>query len=149
VPLVIAAMAFAVDRAVKTDTENIRSVIGRGVKAVEEENCDIIEAIVSENYRDSIHHNKEYLMADMRSKLAVPLVKKNYENMRQATVDFTVRIIFDEHSYVHQSMERMLIKVCAELIKDADGKWLISCVELRSLNLQPANWKDIGINSYR
>jgi len=150
IPVLIAAGAFGADRLVKTDTEKIQAVIKTGTKAVEERKAGAIEAILSENYSDSLHENKVQMMRHCRVKFSIPLIEKTYTRFvstdisgTDAAAVFTVRLIFDPQSYVAQGYKtQMLVKVRTELKKQT-GRWLISRVELVAVDMQPATWKGI------
>ncbi|MBA7671914.1 hypothetical protein ES703_80083 [subsurface metagenome] len=119
--------------------------------AVEEENPDVIEAIIADNYRDSFHKSKNELMYHCRVKLAGPLIEKNIKRIQavevsppNATAVFTVRMLFDKRSYVYQSFkERLHVKAELDLQKQPDGTWLITRTEILELDLRPVNWKDV------
>ena len=150
-PTFLALAAFGLDVLVQTDLEKINSVIRTAVKAVEEENPDAIETIISANYHDSHHNTKRSLMKHCRARLVKPLVKKNIKRIvaidissPKATAIFTVRIVFDEQSSIAQNYSPlMFIKIKAELQKEQGNKWLINRVEILEIDRQPANWKDI------
>jgi len=150
-PALLAVAAFGLDLLVKTDLEKINAVINTAVKAVEEENPDAIEAIISEDYRDSYHNTKGKLMYHCRARLVPPLVKKNYKTILEieispptATAVFTVRVVFDKKSFVYHSFKRiMLAKVKLNLQKQQDNSWLINRAELLEIDRQRANWRDI------
>ena len=151
-PAFLAVAAFGLDRLVQTDLEKINAVISTGVRAVEEENPDAIEAIISENYSDSYHKTKTALMRHCRRRLSEPLVEKNIKRIVEIVVSpskttaeatFTIRIVFDKRSYVYQSYKRiMLAKVKANLQKEQD-KWLINQAELLELDKLPVDWQNI------
>jgi hypothetical protein len=151
-PTFLAAAAFGLDTLVETDLEKINAVINIGVKAVQEENPDAIESIISKNYSDSYHRNKRALVLHAKRVLSEPLIEKNIKRMVKLTLSpskttaeatFTVRIVFDKRSYVYQSYKRiMLAKVKANLQKEQD-KWLISQAELLELDRQPVDWQNI------
>ncbi len=149
-PVLIAAAAFGLDFLVQTDLEKINAVIDTGVKAVEEENPDAIEQIISDNYGDSYHNTKDDLMYHCRARLSEPLVEKNIKRIvaidvspPKATAILTVRIVFDKRSYVYQSFKRlMLTKVKLDLQKEQD-KWLINRAEVLEIDMQPADWRHI------
>jgi len=150
-PAILAGAAFGLDLLVKTDLEKINAVINSAVKAVEEENPNAIEAIISENYTDSFHRTKTTLMYHCRARLVPPLVKKNYKTILEiemspptATAVFTVRIVFDKKSFVYHSFKRiMLTKVQISLQKEQDNQWLINRAELLEIDRRPVNWRDI------
>lgn len=150
-PAFLASAAFGLDALVKTDLEKINRVITTGVKGVEEENPDAIEAIIAENYSDSYHRTKKTLMYHCRARLAEPLVEKAISRIvriditgTKAAVVFTVRIVFDKQSYIYQDFRRiMLTKVKLNLQKQTDKKWLIDRAELLEIDRRPVNWRDI------
>lgn len=151
-PAFLAVAAFGLDLLVQTDLEKINLVIDTGVKAVEQENPDAIELIISENYSDSYHRTKTALMRHCRRTLSEPLIEKNIKRIVEIDVSpsrttaeatFTVRIVFDKRSYVYQSYKRiMLAKVKVNLQKE-QSKWLINQAELLELDRQPVNWQNI------
>ncbi len=151
-PAFLAVAAFGLDLLVQTDLEKINLVIDTGVKAVEQENPDAIEPIISENYSDSSHRTKTALMRHCRRTLSEPLVEKNIRRIIQIDVSpsrttaeatFTVRMVFDKRSYVYQSYKRiMLAKVKVNLQKE-QSKWLINQAELLELDRQPVDWQNI------
>jgi len=154
-PLFIATTAPALDRMVQTDTEKITLVIKTASFAAENENIAAIDAFIAENYQDSIHQSKFRLMRHCKAILSRPLVKKNITRISsidltgpKAAVIFSVRTVFDPHSFMYQSYkQQMLFKVQAELQK-TNSKWLISRIEILNIDLQPAGWKDIKKFAY-
>jgi hypothetical protein len=150
-PVFLVVAAFGLDFLVETDLEKVNAVIDTGVKAVEDEDPDAIEPIIADNYRDSYHGTKNALMAHCRSMLSEPLFGKNIKrivsidlNPPEATVIFTVRVLFDPQSYVYQNFKQQLVaEVQADLEKQSDGEWLITRVELLKIDLQPAKWQSI------
>jgi len=170
-PALLAVAAFGFDFLIETDLEKINAVINTAVKAVEEENPDAIEPIISDNYRDSYHKTKKNLMYLCRWRLSEPLIEKNIKRIvsidispPKATAIFTVRIVFDKRSYVYQSFKQiMLTKLKLDLQKEryrptaGNSKsqlkienrkskingWLISRAELLEIDMQPVTWQDI------
>ncbi len=150
-PALLAAAAFGFDFLVETDLEKINAVISAAVKAVEEENSDAIEPIISANYGDSYHDTKVSLMAYCRIRLSEPLIEKNIKRIvsidispPKATAIFTVRIVFDKRSSVYQNFKQiMLTKLKLDLQKEPDNRWLISRAELLEIDMQPVSWQDI------
>ncbi len=151
-PLLIAAAAFGLDYLVQSDTEKIRALIITVAKAVEEENPDAIEPLISPYYRDSLHRNKQRLMSKCRSTLAQPLVEENITRIGKiefsspkttATATFTVRIRFDQQSQIYGFKREMFTKMNLDLQKEPDARWLIKRAEIAAIDLRPATWKDI------
>ena len=150
-PPFLAVAALGLDYLVQTDLEKINAVINTAVKAVEEENPDAIEAIISENYHDSYHNTKKVLMYYCRDKLSPPLVEKNIARIMATQISqpdaiaiFTVRTVFDKRSHIYQSFKsQTFTKVQIGLQKEPDGSWLINRAELLELDRRPASWQDI------
>jgi len=149
-PAFLAVAAFGFDLLVKTDLEKINAVINTGIKAVEEENSDAIEAIISDNYRDSYHNTKKDLMEHCRRRLSGPLVAKNKKRPPiieiappNATVVVTVIVHFEKQSHVYQDIRLMWAKVKLDLQKGQDERWLINRAEILELNKQRAKWRDL------
>jgi len=152
-PAFLAVAAFGLDRLVQTDLEKINKVINTGVKAVEEEKPDAIDAIISENYSDSYHRNKRALILHARRVLSEPVVEKNIKRILEINISpskttaeatFTVRVVFDKRSYVYRSYKRIVLaKVEINLQKELGKGWLIHQAELLELDRQPVNWQHI------
>ena len=151
IPLFLAVAAFELDFLVQTDTEKINAVISAAVKAVEEEDCAAIQAIISDNYRDSFHNTKKALISHCSTQLSKPLIEKSYKTILAidihrptAAAVFTARMLFDKRSYIYQSFKaQMVIKMKLELQKQPDNNWLIKRAEILELDRQPADWHHI------
>ena len=148
-PVFIALTAFGLDLIVATDLERINSVVKKGMKAVEEENCRAIEEIISDQYRDSHHDSKASLMAHCRAELGQPCVEENRKlavlvelSPPKATVTVSLLMKFDRNSRIAQNYKRyVLVKARLYLQKHRDKRWLIHQVELLELDKQPAGWR--------
>lgn len=151
IPAFLILTAFGLDLLIETDSEKIGSVINTGVKAFENEDPNSIELILSDNYSDSSHSTKRAMMSHCRAALSQPLVEKIIQRTvsidvqpSKATVIFTVRIFFDEQSYVYQGFKQQtLTEIKTELQKQPDGRWFINRVELLKIDLHPADWRTI------
>ncbi|MHC4394978.1 MAG: hypothetical protein ACYS1A_04920 [Planctomycetota bacterium] len=151
-PLLIAVAAFGLDYLVQTDTEKIKALMKIAATAVEEENPDAIEPLISPYYRDSFHPSKQRLMSYCRTTLSRPLIEEGIMRMGKiefsspattATAIFTVRIRFDQQSYIYDFKREMFVKVKLDLQKEPDSRWLIRRSEIIAVDLQPTGWKDI------
>lgn len=150
-PPLLALLAFGLDHLIETDLEKIRAVIDTAVTAVEDENADAIEPIIADNYRDSLHKRKEAFLYHCKRKLSGPLVDKNIARIisidisgTQSVAIFTVRIVFDQRSYVAQAYKQLVLtKVEMTLQKQPDNRWLVTSIELLELDLQPTSWSDL------
>ena len=156
-PAFIALLGLCLDYFVQTDLEQIKTLINTSVKAVQNEYCNAIEPLISENYRDSFHSGKAALMAHCGTVLIEPLIEKNIPHIIEikisppkATAVFTVRIVFDKQSEAYQSFRQMmLVKVKMDLQKEpvqpkSKTNWLIGSVELLEIDMQPVGWKHIA-----
>ncbi len=150
-PVLVAVAAFGLDMLVQTDLEKINSVINTVIKAVEEEDCNAIEAIIAENYRDSFHNTKRHLLTHCRQRLTPSLVEKNKKraclvqlSLPNATATLFMLTTFDKNSSISVNYKSFLFsKIEFRLQKQQDKTWLINCAEILELDRQPAKWNDI------
>jgi hypothetical protein len=151
VPVFIAVAGFALDYLVKTDLEKINSLIKAGMKAVEQEDTDAIDAMIAPDYSDSYHNTKADLMHYCNMMLSQPLVEKNSKRAleiqispAQATATLTALMRFDKQSFVCQTGITFLpIKVELTVQKQPDKNWLFNRAEVLELNGQPVNWRHV------
>ena len=150
-PALIAGAAFAVDFLIETDREKIENVIYTLAKAVEEEKCDVITSLISDNYSDSFHKTKKQLVTRCKGRLAEPLVERAIprivsveQSSPNSIVIFTVRVLFDKQSDVSQLYKPdIFFKVQAKLEKQPDSRWLINTIEIIEIDRLPAEWQTI------
>lgn len=151
VPALLAIAAFGADLLVQTDLEKINAVIKAGMRAVQQDDCGAIEAIIADDYWDSYHKTKEHLMVDCRRELSEPLVRRNKKtglligiSGPDATATLFTVTTFEKDSYISQNYKSVfLIKARLYLQKRSDKRWLIKRVEVLELDRQPVNWSDI------
>jgi hypothetical protein len=152
VPLFLAAAAVGLDVLVPTDLEKINGVMDKGIRAVQDEDCNAIGRVLCEDYSDSYHDTKEQLLIHCRTILTPGLVVKHkktglsppkIDGTGATTTLFTI-LTFDKSSFIAQSYKSFLFtKSRLTLQKQPDGQWLISRVEILELDRQPANWGHI------
>jgi ketosteroid isomerase-like protein len=154
IPLLVAVMGPVLDFAVRTDREKIEKVIEVGVKAFENEDCGAIAAIISENYRDSLHADKTAFVQRCRAVLRPPAVSKVYDSIMDmqvsgntASLTMLNRIFFDEQSY-YAELRVVAVKVQIDLEKDPDGNWLVTRTEVLAVNNQPTKWSNINYRNW-
>ncbi len=151
VPIAIGGAAFAIDFLVETDTEKIEKTIYSLTKAVEQENCDAIAALISEDYKDSFHKTKRQLISHCKVRLEKPIVERvvpRIVSIEQASPDavgiFTVRVLFDKESEISQLYKPdVFFKVQTDLEKQSDRRWLINRIEILEIDRFPAGWHGI------
>ncbi len=150
-PVLVAVAAFALDMLVQTDLEKINSTINTIIKAVEEENCNAIETIIAENYRDSYHDTKMHLLTHCRQRLTPSLVEKNKKTASlveisppNAIATLFMLTTFDKNSSISVNYKSFLYsKIELHFQKQDDKTWLINRAEILALDRQPAKWNDI------
>ncbi len=150
-PVFVAGAGIGLDMLVQTDLEKINSAIRTIIKAVQEEDCDAIEAMVAEDYRDSFHDTKREFVAHCRRKLTPALVYKNKKTASlvelsppKATATVFMTTTFDKNSYVSQNYKSFFFfKIELRFEKQPDKTWLISRGELLEIDKTPANWNYI------
>ncbi len=150
-PVFVAVAAFGLDMLVQTDLEKINSVISTVIKAVEEEDCNAIETIIAENYRDSYHNTKRHLLTHCRQRLTPSLVEKNKKRASlvelsppNAIATLFMLTTFDKNSSISVNYKSFLfLKIEFRLQKQHDRTWLINRAEILELDRQPAKWNDI------
>jgi len=76
-PFCIATAAFACDWLVTTDREKVNNLVQTLMLAVEHEDPDTIDSLISDEYSDPVHSTKKPLMRYCRRILSKPLVEKN------------------------------------------------------------------------
>ncbi|MBA7635697.1 hypothetical protein ES703_43301 [subsurface metagenome] len=151
VPALVVTAAFGMDFAVRTDLEKINAVINTCIKAVEEEDCNAIEAIIAEDYRDSYHNTKRDLMRHCRTRLSQPLVEKNKKRAclvqlspPNATATLFATIIFEKDSYVSVNYKAwLMVEARLSFQEQPDKTWLINRIEILEIDRQPASWSQI------
>ena len=150
-PVFVAVAAFGLDLLVQTDLEKINSVISTVIKAVEEEDCNAIEAIIAENYQDSFHDKKRHLLTHCRQRLTPSLIEKNKKTASlvelsppNAIATLFMRTTFDKNSSISVDYKSFLFsKIELHFRKQQDKTWLINRAEILELDRQPANWGHI------
>ena len=150
-PVFVVVAAFGLDMLVQTDLEKINSVISTIIKAVEEEDCNAIEAIIAEDYRDSYHNTKRHLIRHCRQRLTPSLIEKNKKTASlvelsppNAIATLFMLTTFDKNSSISVNYKSSLfLKIEFYFQKQQDKTWLINRIEILELDRQPAKWGHI------
>ena len=151
IPVFVAIAGFGLDFLVKTDLEKINSLLITAIKAVENEDCSTIEAIIADNYRDSHHNTKKDLLAHCKTELAANLVARAKKTAclvesspPTANVALFVVITFDKNSRISQEYKSSIfVKAKLYLQKQPDKSWLITRIEVLEIDKQRVDWKEI------
>jgi len=149
-PVILGASAFGLDYCFATDYEKIESIINSGIEAVVEQDVCQIDGIVSPAYSDSRHRSKASLMAYCRDVLSQPLVERIKRQQEQVTIsgseaeaELSVRLHLHPQNTYAVAGTLMYVKVKLYIAKTAYGNWLISRIEIISINNQPLNWGSV------
>ncbi|MEN6387067.1 MAG: hypothetical protein ABFD79_17950 [Phycisphaerales bacterium] len=151
IPLSIYIAAFGVSYFVQTDNEKILGAINKGIKAFQKKQIQPIEEIIADNYSDSQHSSKAYIVAYCQGLFETAEVdkvtffsRKTEIQGNKATFLFEAMVKFAEKSHIAQ-MGKPFIIVKAKLYyeKTPDRKWLINSSEILELDRNPIDWKQI------
>ena len=81
--------------------------------------------------------------------MSEPIIEKNVHRIvsmdvrpPNATVVFTVRVVFDPRGPIYEYRKMMFFKLQAELRKEGE-EWLFTRFEVLEIDLQPADWQHI------
>ena len=152
IPLLIALLGFGVEYFVKTDLEQITSLMKAGIAAVETKNPQGIGPILSDSYRDSSGRGKTELVAYCDAVLSQNIVKTckkmslkiDIASKTTATADLTMIVTFDKTAMPElEAVPFFNVKVKLYFQKESDKKWRIGRSELVELNKQTFKWGDI------
>jgi hypothetical protein len=152
IPVVLCIFAFGMDWLVKTDMEEIKTVINNGKNAFENENINALSSIVSVDYQDSYHSNKQQLLRHCSSYFNGPVFRSITKTSMQteitagqATVIIVVFITFESEGFVFENYGVTTAKVAARihLKKEKDKNWRICSSEIIEVNNQPFDWQQV------
>ena len=145
-PIAIAGLAFALDAAVKTDTEAINEIIAVSKQAAVNNDVKAIMAFISPNYTDKSHRSKDALEKEIQQTLNSASIKKIKTQSHLLTVNadtaqsqLNVVVHFNNDS--RYKAAGSLAFVGTKINYEKNGKnWLINSTEVVSVNNQPWNW---------
>ena len=145
----------ALDLAVSTDREKIKTVIDTAVTAVENEDTGTIAQLLAQDYKDSAHRSKDAIVRRFRALLHPPLVEDIYDSILEmqisgdtASVTLLNRIFIDSQSNYAEFTRIVLVKVEIDLRKTPDGNWLITRTEIQTINSRPATWSNVNYENW-
>ncbi|HNS22894.1 MAG TPA: hypothetical protein PKH24_20515 [Sedimentisphaerales bacterium] len=137
-PLGVGGLAVGLDALVATDLEKINELVKTGVRAVEQEDCAAIARLLSEDYADSYHKDKQAAVSHCRSRLVPPAIDKITKigeevkiTSPEGVATFTVIVRFDKSSVWAQSYKpSAMVKLQFHLRKQRDGTWRVRRAEI-------------------
>jgi len=151
IPLLIAALAFAVDFFFETDLEKINHVLKSCINASVNEQPEVIDAFIASDYSDSLRLSKKELMIYLEailSELAIDRFVKVDQTVELGGSDATVILkgflFFDENSPVSKGIKPvMAITLELGLKKYLVATWQINRAEVLEIDKQPVRWKNV------
>ena len=151
IPITIIAAGIGVERLVQTDFEKINILIGKGLKAAQDEDTAAIDTLLSPDYSDSCHNSKTAVMEYCRRWFARPLIAKNNVQAVQieihrpaAEINLAAIVYLDPKSdYSEMSQIPLFVKARLYLKRNDNGKWLIERAELLEINNNSVKWNQI------
>lgn len=151
IPLAIIAVGIGVERFVATDMEKIKVLLSKSLTATQNEDLAAIDAIMADDYSDSVHSSKAEVMEYCKRRFGRPLIAQNkLPNPPEITItspaaqiNLIVVTHLDPQSEYYDSVKLVLVKVRLHLYRYAGGKWLIKGAELLEVNNQRFKWNEI------
>ena len=149
VPVAIVGLAFALDAAVKTDTESVNEIISTCKQAAVDGNTKAFMTVVSPNYTDASHHDRAGLEATARRVLGKASIKKiktqsHLLTMGSGVAESRLSVVVHLSSDSQYAAAGSLVFVSMKLdYEKIEKKWMINRTEIVSINNHPMNWNDI------
>ena len=146
IPLAIGGFAFALDAAVKTDTEAINEIISLSKQAAANGDIKTIMAFISPNYIDKSHRSKAALETEAKQVFSTMSIKKiktqsHLLTMNSHTAESQLNLVVHFNNDSRYADAGGLVFVGIELSYEKIGKnWFINRAEVVSVNNQPWNW---------
>ena len=147
IPLVMLICAFGIDYLVQTDHEKLDSVIDEAIAAAV--TCDIaaIEALLADDYADSVHRSKAAVVSAARRQLREAIIEKIKKINCLITVNNSSAIINIEaivHLLGHNQYAAITsivpIKMEVACTKVPNGIWRVSSADITAINNSSATW---------
>ncbi len=146
VPLVILGAAFLVDFAIKTDNEKVEHLIKAVRKAIVNEDSATVESVMSEDYSDNFHRNKDSAISHLKLFYEIApienaaIIEKLVEiGNGKAFAKLKVTILFGPDAPIAVAS----VVFSLDLIKNQANQWLICSSKLYELNKQPVEWQNL------
>ena len=151
IPLLIAAAGLGADYFVKTDHEKISIAINRLYDSVQNEDINILEGLISDNYTDTFHDSKNAILERCRRAFVYAAIKKNYQDILTlqvtsdtARAEVIARTVFEKDTPPARNYKPLVeTLISIQLKKDPSGRWLITRIELLEVDRQSLDWSRI------
>lgn len=148
-PVLLAALALALDAAVATDNEKIDALVKQCRRAVLAENAALLADVISPDYYDRVHPDKQTFLRSAQAALTGAGVEKiRFQRIQKElsvpdcrlTIDAVVHL--KETSRYHMLGSVVFVSGTVRLKKNHAGLWLIHKAGVNSINNQPLRWGD-------
>jgi hypothetical protein len=161
IPFVIAILAFAIAYLVQTDKEKITAAVNKGIKAFQTQDIQPIKEIIADDYSDTAHSSKAFIIAYCQALFQTATVEKITLYSRQLNIEnnsatFTTEglVKFTESSQIaRMGKPLLLVKTRLNFKKTQDKnrasasfaptRWLINSSEILELDRNPVNWNQL------
>jgi len=153
-PLLAAALAaglgLGLDRLVQTDKEKIVAVIDACRRSAAASSARGFEPMIADNYSDAVHPDRQSLLNDAErilSRIVFHRIQVKSHTIRiegrRAQSDLRLRVFMDpQRSDYPLAGGLMLVSMGLDYAKNAEDRWQITRVELRSVNDATVDWGD-------
>jgi len=151
VPLLIGALAFGLDLLVKTDAEQIRTILNDCRTSAVEGRIDQLGLCIADTYMDSLHRSKESLLNAAEGILQNACLERVLERGLNLQIEgdrAASRVRYRVHLNPQRSRyavggSLLFVSLEFEFFRQPNGRWLIQQILLESVNDHPMSWREI------
>ncbi len=151
-PAGVALLALGLDLVVATDHEQVLALSRSLIKMVAAEDVDGISGLLAPEYRDSMHRDRDALLAHVESGLGHSPVSKLTKLSReveslspsQASLVMELGVVFEKESRLASLYKRQFfVSLRLGMVKSARGAWLLQQIDLLEIDRQPMGWGQV------
>lgn len=151
-PVGLALLALGLDLLVATDHEQILSLSRNLVKMVAAEDVDGISRLLAPDYRDSMHRDRDALLAHVESGLGhspvFKLTKLNREieslDASEASLTMELIVVFEKESRIASFYkQQFFVTLRLGMVKSSRRVWLLQRIDLLEIDRQPMGWGQV------
>jgi hypothetical protein len=156
IPFVIIGLSLAIEYFVQTDKEKITAAVNKGIKAFETQDIQPIREIIADDYYDTAHSSKEFIVAYCQALFETATADKitiyssslemdstGSPQVKDSNATFTMEVLvrFAGNSQPAQmGKPLMLVKARLRFEKTPNKRWLINSCEILELDRNQVNW---------
>jgi hypothetical protein len=144
--LLLAGAAFGVDYLFQTDYEQLRGLIDTCKTAAVTNQPGLIGTCLSPQYRDSMHSDKDSMVADAQRIIKMAGISKiRFQSItfqvkdNTATAALNMGVFMDANKSAFAAGGLFFVEINVEFQKD-NKRWLITSSEVVSVNNERAGW---------